>query len=104
MRWPLVAIAMMMAVGCWADRARAQATQPANSSPTAEQPAARDAFAKDDWLVGDDRPQSVSPPAVQPLDVQPDTLVAPLPPAIFMGPLGIGLVALASYRLRKKGL
>jgi hypothetical protein len=106
MRWPLVAIAMTMAISYCADSARAQTTQPADvSSPTAKDLGSGGAFGEEDWLIRGDRPQSVTAPTVQPLELHPDaTLVAPLPPAIFMGPLGIGLVALASYRLRKKGL
>ena len=111
MRWPtLIALAMALGICGWVS-AHADASQTADLPSTASTTDFASTTAlPDDWF--ENTPPAApsktnsTQPATDPPDLRAEgaTPVAPLPPAIFMGPLGIGLVALASYRLRKKGI
>jgi len=47
--------------------------------------------------------ETSKPPTILPRRLDDSAPIAPLPPALFIGPMGIAMVGWASYRLRKRG-
>jgi hypothetical protein len=115
MRWPtLIALAIALGICCVHGSAQAE---PGKSSDFPSTSSKTDltgggSSPEDDWFETSQSSAAVNPDSsdptatIDPPELRPDgaTPIAPLPPAVFMGPLGVGLVALASYRLRKKGI
>jgi len=115
MRWPtLIALAIALGLCGLTGSAQADPAGPATypSASRSSDLSGGSAFPEDDWFetTGNSAlrnfnstatPATLDPPELR---AEGATPIAPLPPAVFMGPLGVGLIALASYRLRKKGL
>jgi hypothetical protein len=101
-----IAICTVAAKSAYADDRAAQADHAAATTSVTEV-----SYSPDDWVLSPDHEFPVvtfvtqaSPSALPiPPALRPDSgAVAPLPPALLLGPLGIGLVGYATYRLRKR--
>jgi hypothetical protein len=117
MRWTFVAIAIALSIwicaGTWAQAAEQRVPLDFSAAATdadlgggAEPPAGEQWFVMTDTAAPERELFSAASTkddvTLPPLRAEGASAVAPLPPAVFMGMLGIGMVAFASYRLKKR--